>query len=214
MKKHFKTLIFSSLSALMLFSATAVSANEPEYTGTPVHTFESITTYDTTQYLREINALYNYLKIEPENRYEWLRDTNETIGSYSQAIETLQAKQKNGYNKDKVDYDTKRHYFSLLFKKALKDLKYADSDINAYVEHHIGLSKNYNDVSKEEQDRQFKKAAEDLKIITYRSNDSYQLRVYIDDSYESQDKNKEDVAAIIKSWDTPMRYYDLFNFDF
>ncbi|WNZ93454.1 hypothetical protein QYR58_02575 [Streptococcus iniae] len=214
MKKNLKTLIFSSLSAVMLFSAAAVSANEPEYTGRPVHTFETITTYDTSQYLQELNGLYDYLKIEPEKRYEWLREANETIENSSQAIETLQVKQKQGYNKDKVDFDTKRHYFSLLYKKALKDLKYDDSDINAYVEHRTGLSKNYTDVSKEEQDRQFKKATEDLKIITYRSNDSYQLRVYIDDSYESQDKNIEDVATIVKSWDTPMRYYDLFNFDF
>ncbi|MGL6300124.1 hypothetical protein ACR31S_10080 [Streptococcus iniae] len=70
----------------------------------------------------------------------------------------MQVKQKQGYNKDKVDFDTKRHYFSLLYKKALKDLKYDDSDINAYVEHRTGLSKNYTDVSKEEQDRQFREA--------------------------------------------------------
>ncbi|MGL6300123.1 hypothetical protein ACR31S_10075 [Streptococcus iniae] len=66
MKKNLKTLIFSSLSAVMLFSAAAVSANEPEYTGRPVHTFETITTYDTSQYLQELNGLYDYLKIEPE----------------------------------------------------------------------------------------------------------------------------------------------------
>ncbi|XCY61972.1 hypothetical protein ABG811_09670 [Streptococcus iniae] len=187
MKKTFKKLAFSSMTALTIFSsATATSqvvfAQEAQ---------QNFSTEDQqlkdaiSKKLDEINKLHGHYAITDKDIEPWFwvdgfTEHDDNGIKYTQNI--LKNANLDTAKLKELEYFTKRTYYKLLYKKTLTDLKFEASDVEAYIDFRIGISDTYSPAN----NYQFENAQRDLAIIQDQAYSNVFLRVYIDDSYESQ----------------------------
>lgn len=187
MKKGFKKLAFSSITALTIFSS-ATAASQVVFAQEAQQNFstENQQLKDSiSKKVDEINSLHGHYAITDNDIQPWFwvdgfKEHDDNGIKYTQNI--LKNANLDTAKLKELEYFTKRTYYKLLYKKTLTDLKFEASDVQAYVDFRIGISDTYSPAN----NYQFERAQEDLNIIQDQAYSNIFLRVYIDDSYEAQ----------------------------